>query len=117
MSSEIELISETTSHRYKSREENEVTVIKIQNSLMMTVKEIASLYGVQRPAIYKQLKDIFQRRELNKKEVSNILTQRADDGKLYRTTFYNQDVIYAVGERINPQEAEKMRLWFDKNTK
>jgi hypothetical protein len=63
----------------------------------MTQKKIADLFGVQRPAITKHLKNIFETGELEEYSVSSILEHTAEDGKKYKTTFYNLDVIIAVG--------------------
>ena len=38
----------------------------------------------------------------------------ADDGKQYQTTFYNLDVIIAVGYRVNSNKATKFRIWATK---
>ncbi len=38
----------------------------------------------------------------------------ADDGKNYKTTFYNLDAIIAVGYRVNSSKATKFRIWATK---
>jgi hypothetical protein len=51
------------------------------------------------------------------KQVSSILTHKADDGKLYRTTFYNLQVIIRVGLMLKSAEAEGFQNWLvDKTT-
>jgi len=47
----------------------------------MTQEKIALLFGVQRPAVTKHLKNIFESSELNENSVSSILEHTADDGK------------------------------------
>ncbi len=42
---------------------------------------MAELFGVQRPAITKHLKNIFESAELDKQLVSSILEHTASDGK------------------------------------
>ncbi|MDR1447882.1 MAG: hypothetical protein LBI63_02840 [Candidatus Ancillula sp.] len=37
-------------------------------------------------------------------EIAVILTYRADDGKLYRTTYYNSKVIIRVGTMLKSPE-------------
>jgi hypothetical protein len=85
-------------------------IIKIEaifqdDTFWMTQKKIAELFGVQRPAITKHLKNIFESGELVENSVSSILEHTADDGKKYKTTFYNLDTIIAVGYRSFSSDA------------
>jgi hypothetical protein len=80
----------------------------------MTQKKISELFGVQRPAITKHLTNIFESGELKEVSVSSILEHTADDGKKYKTTFYNLDAIIAVGYRVNSNKATKFRIWATK---
>lgn len=80
----------------------------------MTQKKISELFGVQRPAITKHLSNIFASGELDEQSVSSILEHTAEDGKKYKTTFYNLDVIIAVGYRVNSNKATKFRIWATK---
>jgi hypothetical protein len=50
---------------------------------------IADLFGVQRPAITKHLKNIFETGELEEDSVSSILEHTAEDGKKYKTFSYS----------------------------
>ena len=63
----------------------------------MTAKEIAKLYGVSLAYIRIKLKKLFILKTLNKKQVSNIFSHQANDGKLYETRYYNAEAIIAVG--------------------
>jgi hypothetical protein len=80
----------------------------------MTQKKISELFGVQRPAISKHLINIFESGELLEDSVSSILEHTAEDGKIYKTTFYNLDAIIAVGYRVNSFKATKFRIWATK---
>jgi len=119
MTDEIRLVSEASGDTYRNSAGLEIMVIKIENNILMTAKEIARLYGVQRPAIYRQLKGIYKSGLLKKKEVSSILAHRAADGKLYRTTYYNFAAIMAVGNNLKSPEAENFMRWLgvDNNKK
>ncbi len=83
----------------------------------MTQKKMSELFGVQRPAITKHLKNIFNSRELIEESVSSILEHTADDGKSYKTVFYNLDTIIAVGYRVNSHQATKFRIWATRTLK
>jgi hypothetical protein len=91
-------------------------IVKIEvfyqdETFWMTQNKMSALFGVQRPAITKHLKNIFDSGELVEKSVSSIMEHTADDGKNYKTTFYNLDVIIAVGYRVNSHQATKFRIW------
>ena len=77
-------------------------------------KRIAALFGVQRPAITKHLKNIFESGELEESAVSSILEHTAEDGKTYQTKFYNLDAILSVGYRVNSIQATHFRIWATK---
>ncbi len=91
-----------------------IDVLYRDETFWMSQKKIAELFGVQRPAITKHLKNIFGSGELEENSVSSILEHTADDGKNYKTTFYNLDAIIAVGYRVNSSKATKFRIWATK---
>lgn len=57
------------------------------------------------------LRKLYLQKVLVKKRVSNTLTHRADDGKLYETRYYNAEAIVAVGLAIKSPEAVAFREW------
>jgi hypothetical protein len=57
-------------------------------TVWLTQKTIAELFGVQVPAINKHLKNIFEQGELKESSVISILETTAADGKNYRTQYY-----------------------------
>jgi len=77
-------------------------------------KRMAELFGVQRPAITKHLKNIFESGELEEDSVSSILEHTAEDGKKYQTKYYNLDAILSVGYRVNSLQATQFRIWATK---
>ena len=70
-----------------------------QETVWLVQKQIAQLFGTQRPAITKHLHNIFNIGELQEDSVCSILEHTARDGKKYRTKFYNLDAIISVGYR------------------
>ena len=80
-------------------------------TVWLTQQQIATLFGVQIPAISKHLANIFREGELNKDSVISILENTAADGKKYRTMFYNLDAILSVGYRVNSANATRFRQW------
>lgn len=86
--------------------------IYLQNeTVWLTQQKIADLFGVQRPAVTKHLKNIFESGELKEDSVSSILEHTAADGKKYPTQFYNLDAIISVGYRVNSAKATAFRIW------
>jgi len=95
-------------------DQNENVQLKVfikDETIWATQKQMAELFGVQRPAITKHLKNIFESGELEESSVSSILEHTATDGKKYQTKYYNLDAIIAVGYRVNSKRATQFRIW------
>ncbi len=88
-----------------------VEIFLRNENIWLTQDKIALLFGVQRPAITKHLKNIFESGELAEQAVSSILEHTAEDGKTYNTKFYNLDAIISVGYRVNSAQATHFRIW------
>jgi len=93
------------------RGEIELEVKFDKESVWLTQDQVAALFGTQRPAITKHLKNIFESGELRKNSVSSILEHTASDGKIYKTQFYNLDAVISVGYRVNSAKATQFRIW------
>ena len=82
-----------------------VQVVIKDETLWMTQKAMAELFGVQVPAISKHLKNIFESGELQEiTTVSKmeIVVNRGFRGEVTEeTTFYNLDAIISVGYRVS----------------
>ena len=97
---------------YKTKDGSTSVDVQLQDdTVWLTQKQIADLFGTKRPAITKHLVNIFKSKELNEKSVSSILEHTASDGKKYKTNFYNLDAIISVGYRVNSQRATQFRIW------
>ena len=97
--------------------EIKLDVLIRNETIWLPQKKIAELFDVQRPAITKHLKNIFDSGELEKKEVCSILElptkHGAIEGKMQfnKTKLYNLDAIIAVGYRVNSKRATQFRIW------
>jgi hypothetical protein len=111
MNDELRIQKELVASTYTTSVGNKIAVVKIENNIFMTAKEIAKLYGVSRPYITVKLARLYRKKLLNKKRVSNTLTHRAADGKLYETRYYNTTAIVALGLSIKSPEAEHFMKW------
>ena len=91
-----------------------VDVVLKDETVWLTQKALAKLFGVQVSGINKHLKNIFDSGELVEDSVISILETTATDGKNYQTRFYNLDAIIAVGYRVNSFQATQFRIWATK---
>jgi len=98
-------------HYSSSEGITKIQAILKDETVWMSQKAIAELFDVQRPAITKHLKNIFESEELYENSVSSILEHTAEDGKNYKTKFYNLDCIISVGYRVNSKKATRFRQW------
>lgn len=103
---------------YKTDKDDVKVDVLLQNeTIWLPQNKIAELFDVQRPAITKHLKNIFESGELDEKVVCSILeltTQHgaiADKTQTKPTKFYNLDAIIAVGYRVNSKRATQFRVW------
>ena len=88
-----------------------VDVFFKEETVWLTQKALAELFGVKVPAINKHLKNIFESGELAEGSAISILETTAADGKNYQTRVYNLDAIIAVGYRVNSYQATQFRIW------
>ena len=92
------------------------TVVK-DETIWLTQKGMAALFGVGVPAISKHLTHIFEEGELQKEEVISILETTTQHGAIkdktqqQTTQFYNLDAIISVGYRVNSRRATQFRIW------
>ena len=86
-------------------------------TVWLTQQKIADLFGVQRPAITKHRKNIFETGELKEEVVSSILEHTTQHGAIEGKTqeakvkYYNLDAIISVGYRVNSSRATAFRIW------
>ena len=94
-----------------------VEIFLRNENIWLTQDKIAELFGVQRPAITKHLKNIFESGELKEEQVSSILEHTTSHGAIenkfqkQKVKFYNLDVIISVGYRVNSTQATYFRIW------
>ena len=90
----------------------------IQNdSIWITQKAMAELFGVSLSSISRHLKNIFEENELDEKVVVAKIATTTQHGAIEGKTqtkdvnFYNLDAIISVGYRVNSRKATKFRIW------
>jgi len=103
---------------YSTPQENvKIDVAVKDETIWLTQKAMAMLFGVNQPAVSKHLTNIFSDGELNENAVYSIMEYTANDGKQYQTQFYNLDAIISVGYRVNSARATQFRIWATKTLK
>lgn len=88
-----------------------VDVYLQEESVWLTQKAMAELFGVLKSTISEHLTSIFNSQELNEKSVVRNFRTTASDGKNYNTKYYNLDAIISVGYRVNSTKATQFRIW------
>lgn len=111
MANEITDIQKPEIVLYQPDQDTKLEVRLEEDTVWLTQAQIATLFGTQRPAITKHLGNIFKSGELDQKSVSSILEHTAEDGKTYKTQFYNLDAVLSVGYRVNSRNATMFRRW------
>lgn len=101
---------------YSTPQENvRIDVVVKDETIWLTQKAMASLFGVQVPAVSKHLKNIFEEGELsNEATVSKMETvvNRGFRGEVTEwIEYYNLDAIISVGYRVNSAKATQFRVW------
>lgn len=91
--------------------ENGIEVRYEDETIWLTQKLMASLFGVDVRTVNEHLKNIFERVELQEAAVIRKFRITAADGKEYLTQFYNLDAIISVGYRVNSLRATQFRQW------
>lgn len=92
----------------------QVEVLLMNDTLWMTQQQMSDLFGVQKAAISKHLKNIFSSGELTESQVVEKLDTTASDGKTYELNYYSLDAVIAVGYRVDSFQATAFRIWATK---
>jgi prophage antirepressor-like protein len=91
--------------------EIELKVSIKSETIWLIAEDIASLFGVQRPAVVKHIGNIYKDEELEHNSTCSILEQVAKDGKTRKINYYNLDIVISVGYRVNSKKATRFRQW------
>ena len=94
----------------KQNKEKTIEVIVDEESVWLSQKLMAELFGTTRNNITMHLSNVFEK-ELSENSVCKEFLHTARDGKNYKTKYYNLDVIIAVGFKVNSKRAIDFRLW------
>ncbi|EHR0246799.1 virulence RhuM family protein [Vibrio parahaemolyticus] len=91
-----------------------VEVLLSGETIWLTQKRIAQLFGVGVPAISKHLDNIYDSGELEREATISILETVQQEGKREvkrKLEYYNLDAVISVGYRVNSAQATQFRIW------
>lgn len=94
-----------------------VNAVLADQTMWLTQKAMAGLFGVKSQAITKHLKNIYHSYELSVNATCSKMEQVQNEGgrEVSREViFYNLDAIIAVGYRVNSFRATQFRIWATK---
>lgn len=92
----------------------------MNESLWITQKAMAELFGVDKSGISRHLKNVFESGELEEGVVVAKIATTTQHGAISGKTqekeamFYNLDAIISVGYRVNSKKATQFRIWATK---
>lgn len=99
---------------YKNEAGLPVIEVAIKNeTLWLTQKQIADIFGTQVPAINKHIKNIYQDKELDKTTISKMEIVRVEGVRQVKRTvdIYSLDMVLSIGYRVNSIKATQFRIW------
>ena len=86
--------------------------VRLENgTVWLTQAQLVTLYSSSKSNISEHIKHIFAEGELDKNSVVRKFRTTATDGKNYEMTYYNLDMIIALGYRIKSPIATNFRIW------
>lgn len=100
---------------YQDSANNPALSIRLENeTLWLTQRQIAELFGVSVPTINEHIKNIFKENELEKNSTIRnfLIVQNEGNREVSRQIeHYNLDMIISVGYRVNSKRATQFRQW------
>ncbi|MBQ8292255.1 MAG: virulence RhuM family protein [Bacilli bacterium] len=94
--------------------ELDVNVDPSEETVWLTIEQLSQLYCIQKPAIVKHIKNIYDEKELEERAtVSKMeIVQYEGSRKVKRQiSYYNLDMIISIGYRVNSRRGIIFRRW------
>jgi hypothetical protein len=88
-----------------------IDVKLVEETLWVTLNQLATLFERDKSVISRHLKNIFQEQELNRSSVVAKNATTATDGKSYDVEYFNLDAVISVGYRVNSKRGIQFRIW------
>ena len=98
--------------------ETQLDVTVHGETIWLTQRQIAELFGIKVPAISKHLKNIFESGELERdttiSKMETVVNRGFRGSSVEVIDHYNLDAILSVGYRVNSKNATAFRIWANK---
>lgn len=94
--------------------QSHIEVIVRDETIWLSQKQIASLFGIEVPAINKHIKNILNDGELKPDATISKMEIVQTEGKrqvVRQVDVYNLDMILSIGYRVNSNKATNFRIW------
>ena len=91
-----------------------VEVLLADETIWLTQKRMAELFGVGVPAVSKHLDNIYESGELQREATVSVLETVQQEGARQVTRkleYFNLDAVISVGYRVNSAQATQFRIW------
>lgn len=88
-----------------------VSLLAKDGSVWCTQAQMCELFDISKSSISEHIKAIFSDKELSREAVVRKIRTTASDGKTYLMTFYNLDMILAIGFRVRSPRGTQFRRW------
>jgi hypothetical protein len=88
---------------YQPNETIKLEVRLNQETVWLSIDEMAILFDRDKSVIGKHIRNIFKEEELLKESVWAKFAYTASDNKVYQVDYYNLDVIISVGYCLSPK--------------
>lgn len=91
-----------------------VEVLLADETIWLTQKRMAELFGVGVPAVSKHLDNIYESGELQREATVSVLETVQQEGTRQVTRkleYFNLDAVISVGYRVNSAQATQFRIW------
>ena len=96
---------------YQSEDSTQIEVRIEDETVWLTQAQMADLFNSTRNNITLHISNIFKEGELERISVCKESLLTASDGKVYKTSLYNLDVIISVGYRVKSKRGTQFRIW------
>jgi hypothetical protein len=99
---------------YQPNETIKLEVRLNQETVWLSIDEMAILFDRDKSVIGKHIRNIFKEEELLKESVWAKFAYTASDNKVYQVDYYNLDVRISVGYRVKSLRGTQFRQWANK---
>lgn len=99
---------------YQPNDEVRLEVRLEDDTVWLTQAQMAELFMTTKQNVSLHVNNIFKEKELENVSVVKESLTTANDGKKYRTKYYNLDVIISVGYRVKSIRGTQFRQWANK---